>query len=661
MAYVRLNSNCIRILRVRSRLFSVKAPSAHHSQDAPIHCDLYTVEREDKPDYDALSYFWGDAQVKLPVLVNYTNGEGAYVEKQVTENLFLALEHFREDTIDIIIWADALCINQEDEMEKGEQVKQMRSVYDSARRTRVWLGPKQSNSDQALIRFTEIGEKVVQNGGFDAMIKMNDHGNQFSDESYKAEVLVTERIGDMLKNAATDQHESFHLLNELVHLLSKPYWKRVWILQEIVVSREIDVFCGKSKIDFTLLHAAVLYMIYMQVYVCKDLFEKFNAALDVAASKSGVDNLDNDSDLFSKFNQIKGVVIPTSAQLVFGMRQGHRSHGEQSGQTSVLDLKRLLAQIRVGREVTDAKDRVYALLGMLGDTAKLGIIPNYDESYLCSRLYCETAAAIIVSGDVDLLSFAQPNTKQDGVPSWVPDWRNEVMEPCGLLPWLTSYYAAGDTDQGKFEKHLKFDSVTYEHLTLGGYTVDYIESLKDQCNKGEYLGLTNREAAWKYLRDIQLLCEESNKKLSQIYSNASLRTFAPAIVPIAGMVAGGFFRMVSIAECVHGWQQVIKDYQGWAEGTPPPEKPIEMQNYYNGMARQVSRRPFITTQGFVGLAPFHAQQGDIVVIFQGAKFPYTLRKCGSGKYKLIGDTYLHGVMYGEFIKSDMDLEEFCLE
>lgn len=683
MAYTRLNPEQIRILRLQSRSFSVDTPSPKLGTDAPIHCELYTVNRKDNADYDALSYVWGDDKDTLPVLVKHTDGpvDGVqvdYEEVQVTRNLAVALEHFRDDTVNVNLWVDALCINQEDDVEKGVQVENMKDVYASATRTRVWLGPAQGNSDQAMFKFSDIGAVIFQRGVFDAMMRMDRHSSELQDEAYNAEVVLRERMGDKLREAAVHHAEYYHLLKELVYLLSKPYWKRAWILQEIVVSRGVDVFCGKSKIDVALLHAAVQYMIYMQIYVCRDLYEKLMAALDRDAANPGVVDLEFDPDLMPKFNEMQevGFAIPKAATHVFGMRQEYQSHVEESDQTNEFDLMRLLSQIRVGREATNNKDKIYALLGMAGDSGKLGIAVNYDKSYSCSRLYSDTARAIISLGHVDLLSFAQQNGGKDGissqpgtveeeVPFWVPDWRNEIMEPYGLLPWHTPYYAAGKEEQGKFEKHPEFDSAPFEHLILSGYRVDLIDSLGDQCNEGKYLSMGDRKAAWKYLKDIQTLCEESDKKHSQtgreIYSNNSVREFARSIIPVAGIVGRGFFRAASVGECISGREQVIKDCQGWPGETPPREKPIEMQLYYTAMARQVVRRPFITTKGFVGLAPSHAQERDVVVIFRGARFPYTLRKNGNGKYKLIGETYLHGVMYGEFIKPDVEEEEFCLE
>ena len=63
----------------------------------------------------------------------------------------------------------------------------------------------------------------------------------------------------------------------------------------------------------------------------------------------------------------------------------------------------------------------------------------------------------------------------------------------------------------------------------------------------------------------------------------------------------------------------------------------------------------------VGLAPSHAQKGDVIVIFLGAKFPYVLRETDHGTYTFVGEAYVHGVMYGEFIKKEVEVVPSTME
>ena len=68
----------------------------------------------------------------------------------VGENLYAALVHLRDHSIERTIWIDAICINQDDEEEKGQQVQSMAKIYAKASGVIVWLGEEAAGNDQAL-------------------------------------------------------------------------------------------------------------------------------------------------------------------------------------------------------------------------------------------------------------------------------------------------------------------------------------------------------------------------------------------------------------------------------------------------------------------------------------------------------------------------------
>ncbi|KAH8896937.1 HET-domain-containing protein, partial [Thozetella sp. PMI_491] len=92
-------------------------------------------------DYIALSYHWGDpkeARVKVPC-----NGQ----DIAITRNLHEALTYIRMPHNPVRIWADALCINQQDDQEKNVQVGRMDQIYQRASCVVVWLGLPADDSD----------------------------------------------------------------------------------------------------------------------------------------------------------------------------------------------------------------------------------------------------------------------------------------------------------------------------------------------------------------------------------------------------------------------------------------------------------------------------------------------------------------------------------
>ncbi|KAH8660845.1 hypothetical protein BGZ60DRAFT_381584 [Tricladium varicosporioides] len=74
--------------------------------------------------------------------------------------------------------------------------------------------------------------------------------------------------------------------------------------------------------------------------------------------------------------------------------------------------------------------------------------------------------------------------------------------------------------------------------------------------------------------------------------------------------------------------------------------------------RHQGRRPFLTSEGYLGLGPASVQQGDIVAIIYGAEVPMVFRKASGVKYLLIGEAYVDGIMDGEAMEMDIPLTTF---
>ncbi|KAK5732197.1 hypothetical protein LTR17_010774 [Elasticomyces elasticus] len=92
--------------------------------EAAICCDLYKVSLDDDPDYAALSYCWGNAKNTVEICL-------AGRTTLVTRNLASALRRLR-DMPQESFWADAICVNQADLDERGQQVRLMMDIYSSA-------------------------------------------------------------------------------------------------------------------------------------------------------------------------------------------------------------------------------------------------------------------------------------------------------------------------------------------------------------------------------------------------------------------------------------------------------------------------------------------------------------------------------------------------
>lgn len=108
--------------------------------DAPVHVDLEIHNDERHPDYETVSYTWGgengDSTLCRPV---YVGKHWDVLVQTLNCQEMLRYLHPRRDVR--TIWVDAICINQRDLNERQTQVAKMGSVFESAVRTIVYLGP----------------------------------------------------------------------------------------------------------------------------------------------------------------------------------------------------------------------------------------------------------------------------------------------------------------------------------------------------------------------------------------------------------------------------------------------------------------------------------------------------------------------------------------
>lgn len=195
----------IRLLRVK--------PAAKSTE--PVTCELFHSRLSSAPPYCALSYAWGARARLVSIQVDGSPAD-------VTPNLKHALQRLRppEGQKDVILWVDALCINQSDIPERNLQTGKMRMIYSHAKSVSVWLGMRSSRSDQAMQLARDLNH------------------------------CPREKIPSMIRDAK--KAESF---DALVTLFRRQYWWRIWVVQEVSCARECTIYCGKEAISWAELEA----------------------------------------------------------------------------------------------------------------------------------------------------------------------------------------------------------------------------------------------------------------------------------------------------------------------------------------------------------------------------------------------------------------------
>lgn len=111
--------------------------------DDLVICSLENAQLDQHPQFEALSYVWGDQADRKDIIVNAERID-------VTENLEAALRHLRTESVPRRVRINDICVNQKNNEEKSQQVGMMTRIYPSESEVVIWLGPTEENSDSAI-------------------------------------------------------------------------------------------------------------------------------------------------------------------------------------------------------------------------------------------------------------------------------------------------------------------------------------------------------------------------------------------------------------------------------------------------------------------------------------------------------------------------------
>lgn len=193
------------------------------------------------PIFEALSYAWGsqDDRETLSIIDNPTKPESSL---RIGKNLAAALRDLRSKFKSRIIWCDAVCINQQDLLERAAQVQRMADIYRHANRVVVWLAPENDRISRALHILDEIGSHV----GLDI------NGTRL----YTHRGMDSTYLGpDYLVPLTTHDWQC------VIDLVSLPWFTRLWVRQEIALANASAVLtAGTHEMLWSRFCSAIRYL-----------------------------------------------------------------------------------------------------------------------------------------------------------------------------------------------------------------------------------------------------------------------------------------------------------------------------------------------------------------------------------------------------------------
>ena len=322
----------------------------------------------------------------------------------------------------------------------------------------------------------------------------------------------------------------------------------------------------------------------------------------------------------------------------------------------------------------DPRDHVYGFLGHFsihkGGAALAGLKPDYRRSV--DEVFTDVAVRGLTGASCLILlsachNMAYPSrtarTKkmQVNLPSWVPDWRILPLHLLGSPS--TPHRASGNTaprldiDEQKRILHIfgtRVGTVKKHWWTFHGNAFQFhasknwpIKTLwQDVCGHDEF----SLDA--KYVTG-----ESAFFALAQTLTNACIgsdRTRNYQDIPQKEWLSGAaaYLERAKSNEGEEGVSRQLRELAQSGDAFKWSHEATLVTRY---------RRFAVTDQGYYVLGPDIMREGDILVVFYGGRVPYMLRPLYGGKWMLLGECYVHGMMNGEALKGNIREELFSIK
>jgi hypothetical protein len=250
-----------------------------------ICCTVETTCLSVNPKYCALSNEWGEAKNKKSITLN-----GQQV--RVGDNLWRCLSRLRHAHDDSVLWVDAICINQNDVAERNQQVQIMAQIYESATSVWIWLGEDDGD-------IGDVFQSINSAQGLEHRSIFADSDSNFAGEGYNQAVI---------------------------NLSRRTYFTRAWIIQEVILARELVLLCGEHSVGW-------------------DIFWEECNSLSIV-------------DRSVEYDSWRGSLFDTTFNLLGQARERRKEHAGIDGYAT------LISDFG-SSQCTDVHDKVYGLLGLL--------------------------------------------------------------------------------------------------------------------------------------------------------------------------------------------------------------------------------------------------------------------------------------------------------
>jgi hypothetical protein len=514
----------------------------------------------------------------------------------------------------------------------------MRDIYSHAHRVAIYLGEQADGSEILPLLFHQIYVAGAKFGTLKPGLKFP-QPKIISPSRY-------EELGLPPRNSP--------VWEVIRYFLNRPWFRRIWIIQEAVVSNRAEVMCGEWSLPWKLF---------------TDIFQ-----IAIVNEMGILGGIEDDDERAAAVRLLWFMIVLRPRDSLFKPQW---------------KLIHLLHRCRVA-SATDARDYIFGLLGLSSEANEYDLRPDYTQNL--EQVYCRVAEYFVKHGDGISLLYDSGKTSNKGLPSWVPNWASKDVAYPRLCPEPRldpkavecKYYAA--TNLKPFislhesrpgilvVRGIQFDSIK----ALGSIwrsDPPQVPALTARVN-AKFPGETNhdnfkRKMGITSLHD-NLLVGDCIKALHKILGQQGRYPTGEEISTVLwqtavcnGLVKSGppldekcfraFSLIVSAMDKSWLWPRLAISMSEMQN----PGKLVEEAGSFLRDAREFccSRRRAVSSQGYAAQVPLSTQVGDLIFLPLGSAVPFVLRLSESGRdeFELIGECYAHGIMKGEAVGEKLDV------
>ncbi|GJC79636.1 hypothetical protein ColLi_02474 [Colletotrichum liriopes] len=473
--------------------------------------------------------------------------------------------------------------------------------------------------------------------------------------------------------------------------LKKRWLTRGWVVQEAALPEPEDIIlqCGREQFSWSLVNQFSAFI--LQVRWDEELNNRLSEQLPDWKKRPGtIDRL---------WNPVQNSLLSFNRNRVSKRMADWQKHrwgaatDEEIRHTEVLHTFHRLRFY----EFKNPLDHIYGALGLihrvLGPNYELGMVPNYNVPV--ERVYTQVATWLLPHlPNLDILGLAGiAEGRRENLPSWVPDFSfhgpvhyTSLQRLRQLAKGSRIFYAFDASRTGLRSSRHKAQSKEFTTLTLEGVLIDKVREVRS-------LEQSSHNIITKVTWLLNFCDQQGSYGLTgESFANVAVATLTADLKPMYGYrndpkqwVERCIAYNITMSHADEprdldslDWLRVRSTHPKSAANSEPfvtldealevsakedflsqlMEDPISKFVQFVTPGRQVLE----TKEGYLGLGPAAAMTGDEIWLIKGSRMPLLLRntqamtgptgnaaKLKGQTYVLVGETYLHGVMYGEML------------